>query len=225
MSQLAALYRNREESPEVIHRRPSEEDGMGLLDKMKLWSRKENEECPLELEQDDLFEGVRDAEEEDIVENARMAMHRDYVLSSAAYQWFIASLRKQMSLDWGLHFDNVTEADSCRRIHQSIMSKMSSGIISKNRPPKIHQARFRINIRPDAFHFLQGRLVANLMVFTSSAPNIIQASTLQDYLHRTWSSGGMSVVKLIQRICCGEDNFVQHGMNAESPTMMHKLTS
>ncbi|KAI7773313.1 hypothetical protein LA080_011336 [Diaporthe eres] len=199
VSQLGALCRNREESPEVSHRRPSEEDGMGVLDKMKLWHRKENEQSPLEPDQDDLFKGVRDEEEEDIAGNAEMAMHRDYVLSSTAYKWFIASLRKQLSLDWGLHSHNVTGSDSCGQIHQSIMSKMSSGIISKHRPPEIHHARFHINIRPDAFHCLQGGLAANLMVFTSSAPNIVQASTLQGYLDRTWPSGGVSLVKLLQR--------------------------
>lgn len=224
MSQLAALGRHREESPEISYRKPNEEDGMGLLDKMKLWSRKENEEFPLEPEQDNLFEGVRNEEEEDVAINAKMAMHRDYVLSSTAYQWFIASLRKQLSLNWGLHSDDMTEADSCRQIHKSIMSKMSSGIISKHRPPDTHHARFRINIRPDVFHHLQGRLVANLMVFTRSAPSIIQASPLQKYLHQTWPSGGMSLVKLIQRVCCDEDKII-HSMNAELTTGMHMLTS
>lgn len=200
---------------------------MAILDKMKLWSRKENEESPLDPEKDDLFEGVRDGEEEDIAGNAKMATHRDYVLSSTAYQWFIASLRKQLSLDWGLHSDDSTEADSCRQIHQSIVSKMSSGIISKHRPPEIHHARFRIKVRPGIFRVLQGGLVASLMVFTSSAPNIIQASTLQDYLYRTWPSGGMSLVKLIERVCCGEDRIIQNGMDLSEvrlPTIMHKLT-
>lgn len=191
---------------------------MGVLDKMKLWSRKKNEESPLEPKRDDLFQGVRDKEEEDIAGNAKMAMHRDYVLRSTAYQWFIASLRKQLSLDWGLHSDDVTEADPCRQIHQSIMSKMSSGIISKHRPPEIHHARFRFKIHPDVFRWLQNGLFASLMVFTSSAPNIVEASRLQDYLHRTWPSGGMSLVKLIQRVCCGEDETI-HGMNAELPTV------
>lgn len=186
---------------------------MGVLDKMNLWSRKENEGSPLEPEQDDLFEGVRDEEEEDIAGNAKMAMHRDYVLNSTAYQWFITSLRKQLSLDWGVHSVYVTEADSCRQIHQSIMSKMSSGIISKHRPPERHHARFRINIRPDVFRGHQEGLVASSMVFTSSAPNIIEASTLQDYLRRTWPSGGMSLANLVQRVCCGEDEIIHNGMD------------
>lgn len=191
---------------------------MGVLDKMKLWSRKENEESPLEPKQDDLFEGVRDEEEEDIAGNAKMAMHRDYVLNSSAYQWFIASLRKQLSLDWGLHSKDVTEADSCRQLHQSIMSKMSSGIISKHRPPEIHHARFRISIRPDAFRYLQGGLVATSMVFTSSAPNIVQASILLDYLHLTWPSGDMSLFRLLKRVSCGEDEIIQNGMNLSEGT-------
>ena len=205
---------------------------MAILDKMNLWSQKENEESPVEPEQVDLFEGVRDEEEEDIAGNAKMAMHRDYVLSSTAYQWFITSLRKQLSLDWGLHPDEVAEADSCRQIHQSIMSKMSSGIISKHRPPEVHHAQFRINICPELYQCLQGGLFGNLMVFTSSTTNIIQASTVQDYLHRTWPSGGMSLAKLMQRVCRGEDRIIQTGMNFSQgklptiiPMYLSRLTS
>lgn len=221
VSQLGALCRGREESPDVSHRTTDEEDGMAILDKMKLWSRKENEEIHVDPEQGGLFEGVRDEEEEDIAGNAEMAVHRDYVLNSTAYEWFIASLRKQLSLDWGLHPDKVTEAKSCSHIHRSIMSKMSSGVISKHRPPEIHHAQFRISMCPDVYQCFQGGLIANLMVFTSSAPNVIQASTLQDYLHRTWPSGGMSLAKLIQTICRGEDRIIQAGMNVLSRQPFH----
>ncbi|KAL1852137.1 hypothetical protein Daus18300_012284, partial [Diaporthe australafricana] len=79
-----------------------------------------------------------------------MATYRDSVLSSTAYQWFIESLRKQLSLDWGS--DEVAPANSCHLIHKSIMSKMPSGIISRHRPPEIHHAKFRIKLRSDVFH-------------------------------------------------------------------------
>lgn len=140
-----------------------------------------------------------------------MAIHRDYVLSSTAYHWFIATLRKQLSLDWGSH--DLTETTSCRQIHESIMSQMSSGIISKHRPPEIHRTRFHIKFRPDVFRCLQGGLIVNLTTLTSSAPNIIQASTLQEYLDRTWPTGGTSLAKLIQKACCGEDGVIQTGTN------------
>lgn len=183
---------------------------MAVLDKMELWKRKGNEASPVNGVQEGLFEGVSDEREDDIAGNAKMAMHRDYVLSSTAYHWFIATLRKQLSLDWGSH--DLTETTSCRQIHESIMSQMSSGIISKHRPPEIHRTRFHIKFRPDVFRCLQGGLV-NLTTLTSSAPNVIQASTLQEYLDSTWPTGGTSLAKLIEKACCGEDGLIQTGTN------------
>lgn len=214
VAHLGALCRNREVSPEVGKRR-QDEDEMAVLDKMKLWSRKENEESPIEGVQQGLFEGVPDEEEEDIAGNVKMAIHREYVLSSTAYQWFIATLRRQLSLDWGSH--DLTETTSCRQIGESIMSKMSSGIISKHRPPEIHRTRFHIKFRPDVFHCLQGGLIINLTTLTSSAPNVIQASTLREYLDRTWPTGGTSLAVLIQKACYGEDGVIQTGMNLAVP--------
>lgn len=209
VAHLGALCRNREDDPEVGQSR-QDEDGMAVLEKMELWQRKENEASPAEGVQKGLFEGVPDEEEEDIAGNAKMAIHRDYVLSSSAYRWFIASLRRQLSLDWGSY--DLTETTSCRQIGELIMSKMSSGIISKHRPPEIHRTRFRIKFLPDVFRCFPGEPV-NLTTLTSSAPNIIQASTLQEYLDRTWPTGGTSLAKLIQKSCCGEDGVIQTGTN------------
>lgn len=211
MAHLGARCRNREGSAEVGKRR-QDEDEMTVSDKMKLWKRKENEASPIEGVHKGFFEGVPDEEEEDIAANAKMAIHRDYVLSSTAYQWFIASLRKQLSLEWGSH--DLTETTSCRQIGESIMSKMSSGIISKHRPPEIHRKTFHIKFRPDVFRCLQGPGgLENLTTLTSSAPNVIQASTLQDYLSRTWPTGGIILAKLIQEACCWDDGIFQTGMN------------
>lgn len=179
---------------------------------MKLWKRKENEASPVEGQQGGLFGGVPGEEENQNAGNSKMTMYRDYILSSTAYQWFIASLRKQLSLDWGPH--GSTETNLCRQIHLSIMSKISSGIISKHRTPEIHHARFRIKVRPDVLRCFQGELV-HLTTLTSSAPNIIQASTLQDYLRQTWPTGSMSLAKLIQKACCGQDGVILTGMNLD----------
>lgn len=216
MSQLGGISQNREESPEVSHNRPGN-DGMAVRDKMRLWSRKASEESPLKGEQDDLFEGVHDEEEEDIVENSKMAAYRESVLSSTAYQWFIGNLKKQLSLDWGS--DDLSDANS---FHHSIMSNMSPGIISKHRPPEIHHAKFHVKLRPGVFRYFQRGPVDKLVTFTSSAPNIVQASTLQGYLERTWSSGDMSLFKLIQMVFCAADRSIETGMcpaNRTQPRM------
>jgi hypothetical protein len=185
---------------------------MTVLDRMALWSRKENEEPSLVSGQDCLFEGVRNMEEDDIAGNAKMVTYREFVLRSTGYQWFIESLKKQLSLDWGS--DDLAEASSCRLIHQSIMSRIPSGIISRHRTPEIHRARFRIQMRPGVFHYLEkGRAVANLMTLTSSAPNIVQALSVQEYLDQTWSSGGLRLVEIMKKACDGGYGAIHTGMS------------
>lgn len=185
---------------------------MAVSDKMKLWKRKENEASPVEGQQNGLFEGVPGEKENEFAGNSNMAIHSDYILSSTAYQWFIASLRKQLSLDWGPQ--DSTETNSCRQIHLSIMSKISSDITNKHRPPEIHHTRFRIEFRPDVFRcFEEAGGLVNLTTLTSSAPNVIQASTLQDYLSRTWPTGGIVLAKFMQEFCFWGDGVRQTGMN------------
>lgn len=184
---------------------------MTVLDRMALWSRKEDEEPALDPQQGCLFEGVRDLEEDDIAENAKMATYRDFVLNSTGYQWFIESLTKQFSLDWGPGY--LTDVNSCRLIHQSIVSRIPSGIISRHRTPDIHRAKFQIQLLHDRSHFLRYGQIANLVTLTSSATNIVQASRLHDYLDQTWSSGGLRLAELVQKACGGEYGVTHTGMN------------
>jgi hypothetical protein len=166
--------------------------------------------------QDGFFEGVGDMEEEDIAGNAQMATYREVVMNSSGYQWFIDSLMKQLSLDWGSK--DATEASSCHLIRQSIMSRLPSGMISRHRPPRIHRARFRIQMHPDVFPSPGKRPFAYLRALTSSAPNIVQSLSVKDYLNQTWSSGGLRLVEIIQKACSGEYGVTHTGM---SPTSLH----
>lgn len=178
---------------------------------MALWSRKENEEPEQDPNKDCLFEGVRDREEEDIATKAKMATYLNSVFNSSGYQWFIESLRKNLSLDWGS--DGFTEASSCRLIRQSIMSRIPSGVISRHRPPDIHHATFRIQVTPGVFRHLVNGSVAHLMTLTSSSPKAVQALSVQDYLDRTWSSGGLELVEIMKTACGGDGAAIQTCMN------------
>lgn len=185
---------------------------MTVHDRMALWSRKENEDPALDSKKDCLFEGVRDVEEENIADNAEMAKYRDFVLSSTAYQWFIESLRKQISLDWGS--DDFAKANTRSLIHRSIMTKIPSGIISRHRTPDTHHAaRFRIKLQPNVLHFLGSRPIAQFTTLTSSAPNIVQISTVQDYVDQTWSSEGLELAEVIQKACCSRTRSLHTGMS------------
>lgn len=209
MAELEVLCQHGEASPEVGPRTSGDEE-MTVLDRMALWTLKENEDSVRESKKACLFEGLRDMEEEEITRNAKMSTYRDFVLSSSAYQWFIESLRKHLSLDWDS--GDLSQAMSCRLIHQSIMSKIPSDIISRRRAPETQQARFRIKLHPDVFHCLERVPIANLITLTSSAPKIVQVSTVQGYLDQTWSSGGLKLAEVIQKACCNARRALHTGM-------------
>lgn len=160
-------------------------------------------------------------EEDDIAGNAKMVTYRDFVLNSTGYQWFIESLRKQVSLEWG--FDSLTNASSSRPIHQSIMSRLPSGIISVHQVPEIHHAKFRIQMPHEAFHCLEQGPVANLMTLTSTTPNHVQALSVQDYFNQTWSSGGLKLAELIQKACCSDYGIIHTGMSLTFQDKEHSL--
>lgn len=210
MAGLEVLCQHREESPELGPRDTGDE-GMTVLDRIALWRRKENEDPALDSTKDCLFEGVRDVEEENIADNAKMAKYRDFVLSSTAYQWFIESLRKHISLDWGS--DDLAKASTRSLIHHSIMSKIPSGIISRHRTPETHHARFRITLQPNVLYFLGSRPIAQFTTLTSSAPKIVQVSTVQDYVDQTWSLGGLELAEVIQKACCSRTRALHTGMS------------
>lgn len=198
MAQIEGLCQHSEESSESCPSNASNEE-MTVLDRMALWSRKETEDPAQKTKKDSLFEGIRGMEEEDIARNAEMFTYRDFALSSTAYQWFIEILKKHLSLDWGS--DDVVEANSCRLIHHSIMSKIPLGIHPRNRTMGAHRARFRIEMHPDVFERLERGPIAKLTTLTSSAPNIVQVSTVEDYLDQTWLSGGLKLAEVVQKAC------------------------
>lgn len=210
VAELDALCKHREESPGVDHRK-TDDDGMTVMDRIGLWIRKQNEEIGLEPKHDGLFEGVGDIEEEDIVSNAYMAKYRNVVLSNTSYKWFIESLRKQLSLDWPGGSDDLTEANSHRPIYQSIKSRIPPDKISKRKPPEIHLARFGIQMHPDVFHYLEAGSIADIMTLTSSAPNVVQALPVRDYLGQTWGSEGLRLAGIIQKAFDGEYGAVHTG--------------
>ncbi|ROV91305.1 hypothetical protein VSDG_07787 [Cytospora chrysosperma] len=170
---------------------------------MSLWNLKANED-PV-ANQESLFEGVPDLEDDDTNDiNASISIHREYVLNSSAYQWFITSLRTQLSLDWGPR--DATEANFNTPIYQTIMSKLRSGTVSKRRAPNFHYVKYYTEIDNDILRTLenQGVLIKDFMALTSSAPKMLQASTVQDYVHRVWPSGGAELLTLVQKAFHGE---------------------
>lgn len=210
VAELEVLCQDREESPELDDRNTwTDDEEMTVMDRIALWIRKLNEPSGPDPEQDSLFEGVSDIEEEEIAGNARMATHRDFVLSSNSYQWLIESLRKQLSLDWGS--DHLTEASLHCAIYRSILSKIPPATVSRHRTPEINHAKFGIKIHPGSLNYLAKEPIKDSLTLTSSADNVIQALSVQDYMGQTWPSEGLRLAKIIQEVCVGEKVVVSAG--------------
>ena len=116
--------------------------GMSLLDKMNMWEKNAGVDKP-ENDQGELFDGVGDAEEE-LIPPVEIPRYNKIILESSAYNWFITNLRKEYSLQRGatelrLAIDNI---------RQTILDKLPSGKVSKQRIPPRHRCTFRLLLAP-----------------------------------------------------------------------------
>ena len=175
--------------------------GMSLMDKMGMWDRKASV-VDTEVEKDDFFSGVKDAEEEDI-EPATLPAYIKTVLDSSSYEWFIASLKKQLLLQLNaMQPHNTVEA-----IRQRILEKLPTGSISKKHAPYAHTVTFDIDWQEAMEKRLRNEVLEpslrssgslfDYMTVTGS-PDEAQALTIRQYMNQTWPANGLQLLDILQ---------------------------
>jgi hypothetical protein len=114
----------------------AERKGMSLNDKMSMWDSKAGEDRSV-IETDDLYQGVKDDEDE-ITDRVDLPVYHKIILDSAAYEWFLASLRKEITLQWSATQPRVM----VESIRQRILDQLPTGMISKRRALGGHEVKF-----------------------------------------------------------------------------------
>jgi hypothetical protein len=179
----------------------AENDGMSLHDKMSMWNSKAGEDR-LVIETDDLYQGVKDDEDE-ITDRVGLPEYHKIILNSAAYEWFLASLKKEITLQWSVTQPRVM----VESIRQRILDQLPTGTISKRKALGGHEVQFDLQcgdtfkrwlkhenfdqlIRPD-------QLFTELITVTGSADEA-QALTIKQYLSQTWPTSGLRLLDVLE---------------------------
>jgi len=169
--------------------------GMSVADKMKMWSSKAKENHPV-AERDDLFKGVKD-EDENIL-GIDLAVYQQAILNSPAYEWFLSSVRKELSLQWSTNQPPVM----IENIRKKILEKLPTGILSKRRALGACEVQFDLQWEDekegDLSHelYIQLTKAENSLVLTGS-PKVAQELTIREYLSQTWFTNGSRLLDVI----------------------------
>jgi hypothetical protein len=181
------------EDDEQLDSRQSGPKGMSLFDKMSMWNNKSGEMDTI-AENDELFEGVRDVDDE-ITNEVDLSMYNGIILKSPSYEWLLSSLKKERSLQWG-----------SRHIRQKILDRFPTGTISKRRPLGVCEVTFNLQLddTTDGGNGLFTKLITSeillsKLIAVTGYQKQSQALTVEQYLHQTWPTYSLQLLDILQK--------------------------
>jgi hypothetical protein len=160
---------------------------MSLKEKMSMWAGNSYRHSP--GVPTDFFIKIQDEMDEGIDE-AKLSVYAQTILSSPAYRWFISSLQKEAQLDWrGCQLRIMIT-----RIRDRILRELPVGTISSKEPPHSYQMTFKLPWeRTDSKLTAYSRgtidsMVGDREVLTLTSSDQAQVTTVRDYIQQTWTS-------------------------------------
>lgn len=177
---------------------------------MRNWYQKTEDHVPPDHEIHDFNEASvddlmnQDSNEENEEENAETNMpgllaYRDFVFKAPAYEWLIASLRRECLLA-------LAEPNTMEAIRRKIISSLpSSHEVSRKKSAETYKMTFGVEWDPLAFVKEQGyreepdEAVEIVITLTGSAKDA-QALTCAQYLCQTWPSAGEHTIRLVKDV-------------------------
>jgi len=171
---------------------------MSVVEKMLLWSSKpEDKDYPRTPE--DAFQGVEDLD--DGGSHPEASTYGRAILQSKEYGWLIQQLLRESSFHWGAGRRTMVD-----EIRHTIMNGLPrTGKVSKIRDPCVHHAEFRIPWPQLRQRLLRERkrtgagwsgvTVASTVVLVSSPDDCILATSVGEYIDRTWGDDRQLLAK------------------------------
>lgn len=154
-------------------------------------------------DRDDCFEGVYDVDDEDIGQ-LDTSVYNETILSSAAYHWFIATIRKEQHLDRGGMKDRAVTDE----IRDMIISRLPTACISKRRPAPSFDVAFRLEwwkLKPRLeserarLGLPLGRCLSHTITVTGPS-NGAQATTIRNYMSQTWPMSNAILLSALEYV-------------------------
>ena len=173
---------------------------MMLAEKMLMWTK--NLEEDLVFENDTHFEGVED-EVDDLTEVTKLPLYNNRILKSAAYEWFIVTLKKESALQWTATYPRVMIED----IRRKILNQLSTQITGKRRAPDTHSVTFGLVWQDTMGKQLLCKVEKPTGSEKTSSENIIitgsreeaQALTVQQYFRQTWPANWQRLLEVLRK--------------------------
>ncbi|KFY02671.1 hypothetical protein O988_01997 [Pseudogymnoascus sp. VKM F-3808] len=191
ISHLKVLFCPEDDEP--LNSRQSGPKGMSLFDKMSMWNNKSGEMDTI-AENDELFKGVRDVDDE-ITNEVDLSMYNGIILKSPSYEWLLSSLKKERFLQWG-----------SRHIRQKILDRLPTGTISKRRPLGVCEVTFNLQLdnTTDKGNGLFTKLITSeillsKLIAVTGYQKQSQALTVEQYLHQTWPTYSLQLLDILQK--------------------------
>lgn len=116
---------NEEDEPDRTH---GHDGDMSVLDKMSMWMSKAEQDHSAQPK-GDLFEGVKEVEE-DSINQVELSGYHSIIVESPAYKWFLTNVANEFNLQLGTPQP---------RIRQRILDELPTGTISKQRNPYTYE--------------------------------------------------------------------------------------
>ncbi|RYP19648.1 hypothetical protein DL765_003241 [Monosporascus sp. GIB2] len=129
----------------------------------------------------------------------QLRAYRDFIFNSPAYEWLLASLRKEILLA-------PAQPNSLEAIRREIIKSLpSSHIVSRRKPAEAYRMTFVVEWNPLAFVIEQGyqeepdEAIGIAVTLTGSAADA-QALTSAQYLCQTWPTVGEHIIRLVREV-------------------------
>jgi len=194
------MFNLEHEEEEEVDETSKPKDGMSFTEKIVAWLDRPERQSPEPVDASEKFEGVED--DLDLSSNhAELPLYSQKIFQSKAYKFLIEDLLKESTLQW--EGSQLWAADAIRH---RIIGGLPPTKISKSRDPCIHDIEFQIpqqGIKRRLQHEMERRTVGireamlTAVVLVSSSDDVIQATTVEEYVKQTWGLRDMRLFDII----------------------------
>ncbi|KAF7552036.1 hypothetical protein G7Z17_g4564 [Cylindrodendrum hubeiense] len=188
----------------IVESHKPDEKAMSLFDKMNMW--RESADKSITIHCGAHFEGVDDVDDEDIGQ-VDISAYNEVILSSAAYDWFITTVRQEQLIDRG----GIEARAVVDKIRSNVLQRLPTASISKRRSAEPSQIGFRLQWQrlESRLKTEQARLglsiglcIPHAITVTGSA-DTYQAMPVNKYMHQIWPFSSDGLLQVIQRAADG----------------------
>lgn len=186
--------------------------GMSVAEKILMWDSSYEGQSPGPGDASEPLVGVEEGAEAS--SHHEVSLYSRAALHSKPYRLFIKDLLKHSSPHWGESQPCWTMDSICHRIMRGIPPPS----ISNCRCRRVHKAEFRIPWRHIKQRILRekerrnastGKAISAAVVLVSSSNNVIQATTLEEYIRQTWGMTDLMLLTAIRDIMAQNDSLAE----------------